>query len=241
MSEYKCHVEICYVIEATKAMADSGNVVEQICEQIRGVDRELYGEVGAMGRDLILRQRLITYSDFLVQGDKAIVSTPFYDGAGQGQKIVDALRAIDFGAAKCGRVNALEALCQAIKSDWKVPDPYNYDNPPADNHTKYFRYIVLVEATPYWALNKRLGCCGRIDKMYPTDINAIPDMLNDLRQAGPTRHAIVDLVACLEQSLADCDIVAWENTVSVCWDRGFGMDISLNNTIAEMIYGVFED
>lgn len=168
MSDIKeFNLDIVYVIDATGNGAIIDNVKSGIAE---------YGEkLAKFCKDKFVRpvktvrEKLVFFGDFAMEGKNAIIETEFYDSATQKTEFLKQLDRDDVRMSGGDMPeNGLEALYTAMKSDFCKIDLKNGIN---GRHV-----IVLISDAYPLKLGERKGCFGYDADAYPADIEKLKEV-----------------------------------------------------------------
>ena len=162
----KYDIDIVFCIDATGSMTP---IIDKVRRVTLGFDEKVRARFSAGNKNIgELRVRVVEFGDFC-DGPEAIKGSEFFMLPDQKDAFASVVNGIDI-ANKGGDIpeNGLEALYEAMHSDWVVP--------ATGNKCRHI-IVVLTDAVPL-NLKEREGCVGYSDE-YPSDIYALEDIWNE--------------------------------------------------------------
>lgn len=164
-------IDIALVIDATGSMGPFMDKIKADIVKIPAIIRNGFEQVGKIVESM--RIRVIDFGDYGFDGSDAIHQTEFFDVETEGEKIIDAVNNIRY-EKRGGDVpdNGLEALYEAMASDWVEPKPNGR------------QIIILVTDAPPLDLGERAGCDGYDKDRYPKTIEELEEVWSPLDLVG---------------------------------------------------------
>ena len=164
-------IDIAFVIDATGSMGPFMDKIKADIVKIPAIIRNGFEQVGKIVESM--RIKVIDFGDYGFDGSDAIHQTEFFDVETEGEKIIDAVNNIRY-EKRGGDVpdNGLEALYEAMASDWVEPKPNGR------------QIIILVTDAPPLDLGERAGCDGYDKDRYPKTIEELEEVWSPLDLVG---------------------------------------------------------
>ena len=232
LKQYK--IDIVLVIDATGSM---GPFMGQVKEGILAVPGEIKEALEKENKHVEqMRIKVIDFGDYGYDGSDAIHQTEFFDAETDGEKIVNAINGIEYiGRGGDAPENGLEALYEAMASDWAEPKPNGR------------HIIVLVTDAPPLNLGERAECVGYDKDRYPESVEDLGEIWNPSdMQGGDTGLKLSPLKARLvlfapQGVIAGHtwdDVTKWERVVSKPVDAASGVKIEMGELVAEIVHSI---
>lgn len=232
LKNYK--IDITLVIDATGSMSPFMNEVK---EGILSVPGEIRDALEAENKHVEqMRIKVIDFGDFGYDGSDAIRQKGFFDAETEGDKIMDAINGIEY-SGRGGDIpeNGLEALYEAMASDWVEPKPNGR------------HIIVLVTDAPPLDLGERAECEGYDKDRYPETIEDLGEIWNPTdMQGGDSGLKLAPMKARLvlfapQGVIAGHtwdDVVSWERVIFKPVESGKGVKIEMGELVAEIVHSI---
>jgi len=232
LKQYK--IDVVLVIDATGSMSP---FMDEVKAGILSAPMQIKAALEKENKHVEqMRIRVIDYGDYAYDGSDAIHSTRFFDADTEGEEIVNAINGIDY-MGRGGDVpeNGLEALYEAMDSDWVDPKPNGR------------HIIVLVTDAPPLDLGERKECEGYDKDKYPETIEDLGEIWNPTDMQGgesglKLSPAKARLVLFAPQGvIADHtwdDVVNWERVIFKPVTPDAGVDISMDDVVSEIVHSV---
>lgn len=214
-------IDIALVFNLTKSMEP---YIERLKKDIRKMPAEVRYTFEKEGRTVeSLRIKVIDFGDYGVDGSDAIRQTRFFDTETETDQLADAVNNIKY--RRCGGVpnNGLEALYEAMTSDW-------IELKPNGRHI-----IVLVTDVPPLNLGERANCIGYDKDKYPRTLDELDEAWAPTDLPFNPKLKINPLKSCLFlfapkdtiEGRSWDKIAKWERVIpsSVEPGKGFGFSI----------------
>lgn len=182
-----------------------------------------------------LRIKVIDFGDYGVDGSDAIRQTRFFDTETETDQLADAVNNIKYRG--CGGVpnNGLEALYEAMTSDWIDPKPNGR------------HIIVLVTDAPPLDLGERAECVGYDKDRYPETVDDLGEIWNPTdMQGGDSGLKLNPLKARLvlfapQGTIAGHswdEVAKWERVIFKPVTPAAGVDISMGELVGEIVHSI---
>lgn len=215
----KYNIDLVYCIDVTTNMAEHiDRVKKELCEW----PQLILQTAEEMGHSINqMRIRLICYSDYLTDGEKAIMVTDFFDYAKQKADYESVVAGINLhgglGYRKCG----LEALAYAFRSDW--------DEEPGYKHIKNITF---------WT-NGGTRALGLSLPSYPAKMPESVEELKALWHEVRTQHKGLCSLVLFAPDMDSWAKMAreWEYCILFPSDAGKGLD---DRTRGEIVQAIIE-
>ncbi len=232
LKNYK--IDITLVIDATGSMSP---FMGQVKEGILSVPGEIRDALEKENKHVEqMRIKVIDFGDFGYDGSDAIRQSAFYDAETEGDKIVDAINGIEY-SGRGGDIpeNGLEALYEAMASDWVEPKPNGR------------HIIVLVTDAPPLDLGERAECEGYDKDRYPETIDDLGEIWNPTdMQGGDSGLKLSPMKARLvlfapQGVIAGHtwdDVVGWERVIFKPVEPASGVKIEMGELVAEIVHSI---
>jgi len=227
-------IDIALVFNSTKSMEP---YIERLKKDIRKMPAEVRYTFEKEGRTVeSLRIKVIDFGDYGVDGSDAIHQTEFYDAETEGDKITDAINNIQY-ASRGGDIpeNGLEALYEAMASDWVDPKPNGR------------HIIVLVTDAPPLDLGERAECVGYDKDRYLETVDDLGEIWNPTdMQGGDSGLKLNPLKARLvlfapQGTIAGHswdEVAKWERVIFKPVTPAAGVDISMGELVGEIVHSI---
>ena len=220
-------IDIALVIDATGSMGPFMDKVKADIVKIPAIIRNGFEQVGKIVESM--RIRVIDFGDYGFDGSDAIHQTEFFDVETEGEKIIDAVNNIRY-EKRGGDVpdNGLEALYEAMASDWVEPKPNGR------------QIIILVTDAPPLDFGERAGCDGYDKGRYPKTLEELEEIWGQLDLVGGEPKIKLCLPRARMFLVAPQGIVAdhtWDEVAKWEWvsfysvEPGKGADVSIADVI----------
>lgn len=219
-------IDIALVFNSTKSMEP---YIERLKKDIRKMPAEVRYTFEKEGRTVeSLRIKVIDFGDYGVDGSDAIRQTRFFDTETETDQLADAVNNIKYRG--CGGVpnNGLEALYEAMTSDW-------IELKPNGRHI-----IVLVTDVPPLNLGERANCIGYDKDRYPKTLEELEESWSPLDLVGGEPKIKLCLPKARMLLVAPQGIIAghtwdevakWELVSFYSVEPGKGADVSIADII----------
>lgn len=219
-------IDIALVFNSTKSMEP---YIERLKKDIRKMPAEVRYTFEKEGRTVeSLRIKVIDFGDYGVDGSDAIRQTRFFDTETETDQLADAVNNIKYRG--CGGVpnNGLEALYEAMTSDWVEPKP--------DGR----QIIILVTDAPPLDFGERAGCDGYDKDRYPKTLEELEESWSPLDLVGGEPKIKLCLPKARMLLVAPQGIIAghtwdevakWELVSFYSVEPGKGADVSIADII----------
>ncbi len=229
LKNYK--IDIALVIDATGSM---GPFMDKVKADIIKVPAEIKDALEKENKMVeSMRIKVIDFADYGFDGSDAIHQTEFYDAETEGDKITDAINNIQY-ASRGGDIpeNGLEALYEAMASDWVDPKPNGR------------HIIVLVTDAPPLDLGERAECVGYDKDRYPETVDDLGEIWNPTdMQGGDSGLKLNPLKARLvlfapQGTIAGHswdEVAKWERVIFKPVTPAAGVDISMGELVGEIV------
>lgn len=227
-------IDIALVIDATGSM---GPFMDKVKADIIKVPAEIKDALEKENKMVeSMRIKVIDFADYGFDGSDAIHQTEFYDAETEGDKITDAINNIQY-ASRGGDIpeNGLEALYEAMASDWVDPKPNGR------------HIIVLVTDAPPLDLGERAECVGYDKDRYPETVDDLGEIWNPTdMQGGDSGLKLNPLKARLvlfapQGTIAGHswdEVAKWERVIFKPVTPAAGVDISMGELVGEIVHSI---
>lgn len=232
LKNYK--IDIALVIDATGSM---GPFMDKVKADIIKVPAEIKDALEKENKMVeSMRIKVIDFADYGFDGSDAIHQTEFYDAETEGDKITDAINNIQY-ERRGGDIpeNGLEALYEAMASDWVDPKPNGR------------HIIVLVTDAPPLDLGERAECVGYDKDRYPETVDDLGEIWNPTdMQGGDSGLKLNPLKARLvlfapQGTIAGHswdEVAKWERVIFKPVTPAAGVDISMGELVGEIVHSI---